>query len=297
MFANNSNTLGSYATVVLRDANKVSSTVLSVMKAVTALILVILALVIFVPITKERIESKCNKNKTNPCFEFQATQAVIPIITKERESKCNENQPNLCFQSWAAPAIGLGLGITTVVTNFYSSHFLETLDKDPIVWINIAALGLAMIMSLLVPCMLCVSCLCKDSIDLDTTHYCCCFKHIYRIVVVCMSILIITVSVVLLIVSIPSIIFIYYLCPIKTLVQLLAPLFFLLHKWLNFFLGMSGVVKFVQIHQQNGFRLITMKELCECISMFRRSLALMLMLITAVLFMFISFQTLQCELE
>ena len=147
----------------------------------------------------------------SPFLAIVAIFTILPHVQRKIESK-NGKKPKAYFQFWASQFFILGLGIWTLVHN---AHVQPTDDDDD----DLPLVGILLSMSL--PGILIVTISPVFFTDMNTpTQCCCCCRGFFRIFVTYLAMVTTTFFFLVFIASIPSIIFIYYLYPVQTLVRL-----------------------------------------------------------------------------
>jgi hypothetical protein len=138
-----------------------------------------------------------------------------PIVQTRIESKGGK-KPKAYFQFWASQVLIFGLGVWIVVKNSFrnsNGDILSGDNRENGIFFEILVPFL-FVTPLLVPYF-------SKCINMNTpTQCCCCCKHSCHVVFTCGSIIMTTLFTTIFIASIPSIILIYYLYPIQTLIRL-----------------------------------------------------------------------------
>lgn len=138
----------------------------------------------------------------------------FPIVQMKIESNAGK-KPKAYFQFWASQVLILALGVWTVIrSSFYNSNGSIDSDDNP---------NNGMFFNVLIPSFLIAPLLVPYFLyrtDMNTPTQCCCCKHFCHVGVTCLSIIITSFFISIFIVSIPSIILIYYLFPVQTLIRL-----------------------------------------------------------------------------
>ena len=185
-FANNSGSLGSYT--VGDVENDLGSTYIALAPFIAAFLSIIIILTFF------------------------------PIVQKKIESK-NGIKPKAYFQFWASQPLILVLGMWTIVKN---SYFNSNGNIDSNNNVHISVFFTLTIVVVIVMTLLLLPFISMLSLfDLNTPTQCCCYCKVFvRVSITFMSLATTTFFSMVFLISIPSIILIYYLHPVQTLARL-----------------------------------------------------------------------------